>query len=106
MGIKSAEHALERAVDQFLVGEIPAIDIIIAHLFQHGGEEFQLRIGIVLLRALHGRKIDLGANENIGPEQGEQRAIEDASFHIDTTSIEGTVIWEGQNGKSVQSLQV
>ena len=86
-------------MDEVLIGELATIDVIIAHLVQHDAEELQLRVGIFLFRALDGRKVDLCAYEKIRAKQSHERAIQDTSFHIDTISVERTIICLAQIGK-------
>ena len=43
--IQRVEHSFERAVNQFLVCEVLAIDVILADFFQDVGEQFEAGVG-------------------------------------------------------------
>ena len=86
MRVQGAKHSLERAVNELLIFEILAINIILAHAFHYHREQFQAGVGRVLLRRVRRAQINPGADEQIDRQPNQNHAINHASFHKNSNS--------------------
>jgi hypothetical protein len=80
--VQRAEHAFKRAVDEILVAELVAVDVLLTHSIQDSGEQPKIGQGIVLLRSLNIIEVSDGTEEQIDCEGSEQHPVENTTFHI------------------------
>ena len=77
-----ADHALERRVNQVVIRQILAVHIFLAHLFQHVGEQLQIRIHRVLFaRRVRRPQINPRANRQIQHQRHNHQTINQTSSH-------------------------
>ncbi len=79
--VQRADHALERGVDELLVGDLSAIDVVLPDGFQHAGEQLNVLVGVFLGGGLGVREIEPRAEEEVQAEHGHKQAKEKASLH-------------------------
>ena len=77
----AVQHALERAIDEFFVGDSFAINVFLANAFHHGHEDLQIWIGIVLRRGGGVGDIEVGTDDRIDRENRRDHAVEKFAFH-------------------------
>ena len=83
--VERVKHPLHRALDQLLVRDLVAVHVILAHALQHGGEQLEVRIRVVLFRRADILAVNLRTDEKIDGERTQQQAVGELSFHIFAT---------------------
>jgi hypothetical protein len=84
VGIESIEHALERAVDKFLVTELASVDVIVAHAFEDDRKELEVGVDFVLFAAGRGGKINLRSDNEIQTKDDGEGTVKQSSLHTST----------------------
>ena len=79
--IEGGKHPFHRALDEILVGQGFAIDVIFANPFQNPGEEFELLIGVIPF-VRRAELEELGPEADIGHEGGDEEGVDQTFVHL------------------------
>ena len=79
--IEGGQHPFHRAMDEILIGQGFAIDVIFADPLQNPGEKFELLIRIIPF--VRGAELEeLGPEADIGHEGGDEEGIDQTFVHL------------------------
>lgn len=81
MRIERADHALERSLDELLVGNLPAVHVVLPDGLQHAGEQLNVLVGIFLGSGLGVREVKPRAKEEVQAKHGHEQSEKEAAFH-------------------------
>src|SRR6516162_6225563 len=87
MGIERIEHPFKRAINQVLIGDLLAVDVVFADLFHYVGEQLEARVGRVLLRSLRRREEDAGSNNQVYAQSYSEEPVDQSSFHSSANNM-------------------
>ena len=79
--IEGGKHPFHRAVNEVLVGQGFAIDVIFADPLQNSGEEFELLIGVIPF-VRRAELEELSPEADIGHEGGDEEGIDQTFVHL------------------------
>ena len=77
--VEHADHAPQRAVDEVLVRQLAAIDVVAPDALEYVDEQVEIGVGIVGARVGVGLGIDLGPDRQVHQQHPEHHAVENSS---------------------------
>ena len=77
--VEHADHAPQRAVDEILVRQLAAVDVVAPDALEYVDEQVEIGVGIVGARVGVGLGIDLGTDRQVHQQHPEHHAVENSS---------------------------